>query len=43
MELIYKESGISFDPAVVDAFREVEHEIKVLFDNSYKTFAETPH
>ena len=43
VNLIYKESGTSFDPKVVEAFREIEHDIKALFDNSYKTFAETPH
>ena len=43
VDLIYKESGISFDPTIVAAFKEIELDIKALFDNTYKTFAETPH
>ena len=43
VELIYKESGVSFDPKVVETFKAIEHDIKNLFDNSYKTFAATPH
>lgn len=43
VECIYKDEGKSFDPEVVAAFRSVEHEIKLLFDNQYKSFADTPN
>ncbi|AEE16355.1 HD domain-containing phosphohydrolase [Treponema brennaborense] len=42
VEWLYGESGKSFDPDVVEAFRAVEPEMKKLFEISYQTFPAQP-